>query len=81
MSLRFFIDLILPVDSAPNRNAYQENTLGENVSRCILLTTLSHSRADCLEIWKPQPPGTLEVYPGLSRGSFTLLTYIIYMVL
>jgi hypothetical protein len=23
------------------------------------------SCADCLEIWEPQPPGTLRAYPGL----------------
>ena len=25
--------------------------------RCVGLTTLPHSCADCLEIWEPQPPG------------------------
>jgi hypothetical protein len=27
--------------------------------RCVGLTTLPHSCADCPEIWEPQPPGTL----------------------
>jgi len=27
--------------------------------RCVQLTTLLPSRADCLEIWEPQPPGAL----------------------
>jgi len=27
--------------------------------------TLPPSFADCLEIWEPQPPGTLRAYPGL----------------
>ena len=27
--------------------------------RCVGLTTLPPSCADCLEIWDPQPPGTL----------------------
>ena len=27
--------------------------------RCVGLTTLPPSCADCLEIWEPQPPGTL----------------------
>jgi hypothetical protein len=35
--------------------------------RCIGLTTLPPSCADCLEIWKPQPPGTLWASPGLYR--------------
>jgi len=30
-----------------------------NGDQCIGLTTLPPSRADCLEIWKRQPPGTL----------------------
>jgi hypothetical protein len=34
-------------------------------SRCIGLTTLPPSRADCLEIWDPQPPGALRVCLGL----------------
>jgi hypothetical protein len=41
------------VDSASNRNEYQECFLG------VWLTTLPPSCADCLEIWKPHPPETL----------------------
>jgi hypothetical protein len=33
-------------------------------SRCVGLTTLPPSCANCLEIWKPQPPGTLWACPG-----------------
>ena len=33
--------------------------------RCLGLTTLPPSCADCLEIWEPQPPGTLWACPGL----------------
>jgi len=33
--------------------------------RCIRLTTLPPSCADCLEIWEPQPPGTLRACSGL----------------
>ena len=29
---------------------------------------LPHSRADCLEIWEPQPPGTLRACPGPVMG-------------
>ena len=32
---------------------------------CVALTTLPLSSADCLEIWEPQPPGTLWACPGL----------------
>jgi len=35
------------------------------------LTTLPLSSADCLEIWEPQPPGTLRACPGLSWVYFT----------
>ena len=33
--------------------------------RCIVLTNLPPSCADCLEIWEPQLPGTLRASPGL----------------
>ena len=53
------------VDSASNRNEYQEYFLGGNGGRCVGLTTLPPSCADCLEIWKSQPFGTLRACPGL----------------
>ena len=64
-SLEFFIDIILPADSAPNRNEYQEYFLGGKVGRCIRLTTFPPSCAGCLEIWEPQPAGTLRAVMGL----------------
>jgi hypothetical protein len=33
--------------------------------QCVGLTTLPPSRADCLEIWEPQPSGTLRACQGL----------------
>jgi len=33
--------------------------------RCLGLTTLTPSCADCLEIWEPQPSGTLRACPDL----------------
>ena len=36
-----------------------------NMSRGVGLTSLPPSCADCLEIWEPQPPGTLRACPGL----------------
>jgi hypothetical protein len=70
VSLEFFIDIIQPhydpgVDSASNRNEYQEYFLGGKGGQCIRLTTLPPACADCLEIWEPQPPGTLRACPGL----------------
>ena len=51
---KFFIDLILPaasgpgVDSSTNRGEYQECFLGGKGGRCVGLTTLPPSCADCL---------------------------------
>jgi hypothetical protein len=39
--------------------------------RCVGLTNLPLSCADCLEILEPQPPGTSRASPGLYRESFT----------
>ena len=47
------------VVSVFNRNEYQEYFLGSKGYRCVGLTTLPPSCADCHEIWEPQPPGTL----------------------
>jgi len=68
--LEFSIDIILPaamwswVDSASNRNEYQEYFLGGKGGRCVGLTTFPPPCADCLEIWEPQ---------GLSRPVMGLL--------
>jgi len=35
------------------------------VGRCVGLTILPPSCADCLEMWEPQPPGTLRACPGV----------------
>ena len=53
------------VDSASKRNEYQEYFLGGKGGRWVGLTTLPPSCADCLEIWEPQPPGTLRACPGM----------------
>ena len=59
-----------PVTEMSTRNVY----LGGEGGRCVGmrgLTALPPSWADCLEIWEPQRPGSLEACPGLYRGSFT----------
>ena len=58
------------VDTASNRNEYQEYLLVGKGDRCAGLTTFPFSCADCLEILEPQPPGTLRVFPGLYRDCF-----------
>ena len=50
---------------ASDRNEYQEYFLGGKGGRCIGLTTLPPSCADCLEIWESQPPETLRGRSGL----------------
>jgi hypothetical protein len=47
--------------------------------RCVELTTLPPSCADCLEIWDPQPPVTLKACPvcnGIALR-FTLLLLLL----
>jgi hypothetical protein len=53
------------VDSAWNRNEYQEYFLGGKGGRCVGLT-LPLPCADCLKIWKPHFPGTLRACPGIA---------------
>jgi hypothetical protein len=70
------------VDSASNRNVYQEYFLGGKWGWCIGLTTIPPSCDVCLEIWKPQPPGMLRPCPGLYRDcfTFTLVTEVKFLI-
>jgi len=43
----------------------RNSSCGGKDGRCVGLTTLPPSCVDCLEIWEPQPPGTLRACPGL----------------
>jgi len=58
------------VDSTSNRNEYQEYFLGDKGGRCLGLTTLATSCADCLEIWGAS---TSWNHQGLSRPVMGLL--------
>jgi hypothetical protein len=51
------------------RNEYQEYFLGGKGGRCVGLTILPPSCADCLEIWEPQPPGTLKACSEIALPS------------
>jgi hypothetical protein len=49
----------IPVDVVGIRNEYQEYSNRDKDGRCVGLTTLVPSCAECLEIGEPQPLGTL----------------------
>ena len=49
------LGLTQPLTEMSTRNTF----LGVKGGRCIGLTTLPLSCADCLEIWEPQSPGNL----------------------
>jgi len=65
-----FIDIVLPagpgINSASNRIEYQEYFLGGKGGRCVGLTTLPPSCANCFEICIPQPPGALKACTGIA---------------
>ena len=54
------------VDTASNKNEYQEYFLEDKGGLRLGLTTLPSKCADCLEIWEPQPPGTLMACPAIA---------------
>ena len=54
------------VNSAPNRNVYQEYFLVGKGVWCIGMTALLPLCTSCLEIWVPQPPGTLRACPRIA---------------
>jgi hypothetical protein len=60
VSFEFFIDIILGSTEMNTRNISWGGGGGKG-GRCVGLTTLPPSCADCLEIWEPQPPGNLRV--------------------
>ena len=57
------------VDSASNRNEYQKYFVRGRGARSVWLT-LPPSTVDSVEIWEPQPPGTLKACPGLYWDCF-----------
>jgi hypothetical protein len=55
------LGLTQPLTEMSTRNI----SWGGKSGRCVWLTTLPLPSADCLEIWEPQPPGTLRACIGL----------------
>ena len=56
------------VESACNRNEYQEYFLGGKGGRCVGLSTLPPSFFECLEIWEPhlvEPSGPVQTCNGI----------------
>jgi hypothetical protein len=47
-----------------------KNIPGGKGGRYVRPTTSPYSRAECHEIWEPEPPGTLWATPGLLRECF-----------
>ena len=60
-----------------NRNEYQEYLPGGKGGRCIGLTTLPPSRAECCEIWEAQHPGPLWTWIGQYRDCFTINRHLL----
>jgi hypothetical protein len=74
--LEFFIDIILPAALwfwgllSLEQKQYQEYFLGSKGGRCLGLTSLSPSCADCLQIWEPVMGLLyLYLYPSLSSAN------------
>jgi hypothetical protein len=53
---------------------------GGKGGQCLGLTTLPLLCADCLEIWEPQPPGTLMACPGLQWDCFTFTLCTVFLL-
>jgi hypothetical protein len=69
--------------SAPNSSDYQDFFLRWRgcSNWCAGLTTLPLACARCLEIWEPEPRGTLRACLGLYKGSLYLLYYEEFLTL
>ena len=67
------LGLTQPLTEMSTRNT----SWGVKGGRCVGLTTLPPSCADCPEIWEPQTSGTLRVCLGLQWDCFTFLSLIL----
>ena len=61
------LGLTRPLD----RNVYQAYFLGGKDGRCVGLSTLPPSCADCHELWEPQRSGTFRACTGIALPIFS----------
>jgi len=47
--------------------------MGGNGGHCVQLTNLTPSCADCIEIWEPQLPGTVQACVGIALPFYVSL--------
>jgi hypothetical protein len=83
--LEFFIDIIRTIALGSTKPLREMSTRviswGGKGGRCVGLTTLPPSPADCLEIWEPQLPGTLGACPEFIAVVVPLLFFLLYKFL
>jgi len=70
------LESIQPLKERSSRNI----SWGCKGGRCVELT-LPLSFANCLEMWEPQPPGTLRDCPGLSWDCFTFYCTHVFLTI
>jgi len=75
VSLEFFIDVIVPAERLREMSTRDIFWRGKGV-RCVGLTALPLSCANCLEIWESPPPGSL--WPS-NISVYGLLYHFLYL--
>ena len=70
----------LGLTQPPTEMSTRNISLRGRGGRCVWLTTLPPSCADCLKIWDLHLPRILLAYPGLYRNCFTF-TFTVYVFL
>jgi hypothetical protein len=70
--------MVLGIDSTSNRNKYQEYFVVGEGGRCVGLTTLPPSCADCLEIWELHPPEAIRPVQTCTEIRLLLHLYALF---